>query len=345
MTENLLFLDRNAVLACLAEADLCAVVTRVLERHARKCVTLPPECYLPWTNSEGAYCRALAMLGVIDSGKGPPLIGVKLINAAVSNPAHDRERAAGLSMVFDPETARPRALAESGWLSAIRTAAYTMVGLRHLGPRGFHAVSIVGCGTLARARIDLLSREFPQAVDIHLYDSVPTRARALVDWIQRHHPQLAARTYGSARTAVDAASVVVTTTTTSSGYLSADWLAPGTFVAHVSLADLLSDAFETAQGLHVDDVELVTDNHRRILGRLIREGRISADQDVGTAMSRRVLNGTLGQVLTGMRPAIRPSWGRVISNPFGMSVLDVALLSAVHQIAIGRGIGQVLTLY
>ncbi|MXM65328.1 ornithine cyclodeaminase [Streptomyces sp. HUCO-GS316] len=345
MSEQLLFLDRNAVRACLAEVDTCAVVTRVLEHHARERVTLPPEGCLPWSNSEGAYCRALAMLGAIDPGEGPPLLGVKLINAAVSNPAHGRERAAGLSMVFDPETARPRALAEAGWLSAIRTAAYTMVSLRQLGPYDLPAVSVIGCGTLARAHLGLLAREFPQVVHIHLYDSVPARAQALREWTQCHHPQLTARVHGSARAAVGASSVVMTTTTTSSGYLAADWLAPGTFVAHVSLADLLPDAFVSAQGLYVDDVELVAANPQRILGQLIRDGRIAADADGAGSGFRRVLDGTLGQVLIGERSAIRPSSGHVISNPFGMSVLDVGLLSAVYEIATSQGIGQVLTLY
>ena len=345
MTEKLLFLDRSAVLACLAEVDPCAVVTGVLQHHAEGHTTLPPEGYLPWTNSEGAYCRSIAMLGAVDTGNGPPVIGVKLINAATSNPTHGRERAVGLGLVFDPETARPRVLAEAGWLSATRTAAYTMVSLRYLGPLRWDAMSLLGCGTLARAHIDLLSGAFPRATRVHLYDTVRPRAAALAEWTRRHHPHLTVRVHDSAQEAVQASSIVVTTTTADCGYLPAAWLAPGTFVAHVSLDDLLPDAFLTAQGLFVDDVDLVSDNPCRILGRMMRDGQVAAHPDVSGSGSGQAVDGTLGQVLTGKRPAIRPTSGHVISNPFGMSVLDVGLLEAVYTVAVDRGLGQVLTLY
>ncbi|MFD7234748.1 ornithine cyclodeaminase [Streptomyces syringium] len=345
MTEDLLFLDRSAVLACMTDVDPCAVVERVLRRQAEGRTTLPPEGYLPWTNGEGAYCRSLAMLGAVERDDGPPVLGVKLINAATSNPGHGRERAGGVGMVFDPETARPVMLAEAGWLSATRTAAYTMVSLAHLGPSRWDAMTVIGCGTLARAHIDLLARTFPHVGSVHLHDMAASRAEALAQWTREHHPRLKVHVQDRARAAVGAAPVVVTTTTTDRGYLPAGWLVPGTFVAHVSLDDLLPDVFLTAQGLFVDDVDLVADNPRRILGRMLRDGHVVARADAEVRGGARALDGTLGQVLIGERPAIRPTTGHVISNPFGMSVLDVGLLGEIHRVAVERGHGLVLTLY
>ncbi|MEU4796611.1 ornithine cyclodeaminase [Streptomyces sp. NPDC023327] len=344
MSEQLLFLDREAVLACLARVDVCAETTKVLCRHAEGRVELPPEGYLPWVNGEGAYCRSLAMLGAVETDGGPPLRGMKLINAATSNPSHGRERAAGLMMLFDPETARPRVLAEAGWLSATRTAAYTMVSLRHLGPERWETTAFLGCGMLARVHVGLLAATFPHATRVHLYDTEPRRAEELAGWIRERHPDFTVRVEPEARQAVAAARVVVTTTTADRGYLPAAWLAPGTFVAHVSLADLLPDAFLAAQAVFVDDVALVADNPRRILGRLMREGRIT-DRPAKDGDPARVLDGTLGQVLVGERPPVRPSTSHVISNPFGMAVLDVGLLGAVHDAAVGLGLGRSLTLY
>ncbi|MFK4071172.1 ornithine cyclodeaminase [Streptomyces sp. NPDC029674] len=350
MSEQLLFLDREAVLACLAHVDVCAEITRVLRRHAEGRVELPAEGYLPWTNGEGAYCRSLAMLGAVEVDGGPPLRGMKLINAATSNPSHGRERAAGLAMLFDPDTARPRVLAEAGWLSATRTAGYTMVSLRHLGPERWDAAAFLGCGTLARVHVGLLATTFPEATRVHLYDTDARRAEELADWIRERHPHFTVRVEPGAREAVAAAPVVVTTTTADRGYLPAAWLSPGTFVAHVSLADLLPDAFLEAQGVFVDDVALVADNPRRVLGRLMREGRITDGRSTdGPAADRgspaRPLSGTLGQVLTGERPAVRPTVSHVVSNPFGMAVLDVGLLGAVHDAASRLGLGRTLALY
>ncbi len=354
MSEDLLFLDRQAVLECAAEVDLCEVVIQALRQHAEGAVTMPAEGYLPWTNDAGAYCRSLAMLAAVKGSDGAPVLGVKLINAATSNPALGKERAGGLGMLFDHHTARPVVLAEAGWLSAARTAAYTLVSLRHLGPPGWDALALIGCGTLARTHLELLGEAFPQVNSVHLYDLDPGRAAGLADWLGHHCPHLRAHIEPSARAAIGAAPVVVTTTTTDTGYLPAEWLEPGTFVAHVSLADLLPDAFLTAEALYVDDVTLVADNPRRILGALLKDGQIAArgpeEPDSRTTHSLRnaavrAVNGTLGQVLTGQVPAVRPRTGHVISNPFGMAILDVALLNAVHEVATHRKTGRRLRLY
>ncbi|MFE0186724.1 ornithine cyclodeaminase [Streptomyces sp. NPDC058989] len=353
MTEELLFLDRAAMLACASDVEVCDTIARALRHHAEGAIRMPPEGYLPWTNEAGAYCRSLAMLGAVEADGEPPVRGVKLINAATSNPGLGRERAAGISLLFDHETARPVVLAEAGWLSAARTAGYTMVSLRHLGPVEWDTLSVIGCGTLARLHLEMLGTAFPQAKTVHLYDSDPARAERLAQWLTRHCPQLVPHIAPSARAAVGAAPVIVTTTTADAGYLPAAWLEPGTFVAHVSLADLLPDAFLTAEALYVDDISLVADNPRRVLGALLRDGLVGApgiEPGVGHAATgaddtARVVNGTLGQVLTGQVPAVRPRGGHVISNPFGMAILDVALLDAVHQVAVRRGLGQRLRLY
>ncbi|MDJ1131426.1 ornithine cyclodeaminase [Streptomyces iconiensis] len=334
MTEQLTFLDRATVLDCAAEVDLCGVVEDTLRSHARGSVVLPAEGYLPWTNDAGAYCRSLAMLGAVEGPDGGTVRGVKIINAATSNPQLGRERAAGLCVLFDHDTARPLVLAEAGWLSAARTAAYTMVSLRHLGPRAWDALTVIGCGTLARIHVELLRTAFPEVRTVHLYDQLPERSKELAEELRRSRPELSVRLAPEARTAVESAPVLVTTTTTAEGYVPAAWLAPGSFVAHVSLADLLPDAFETAEKLYVDDVELVADNPRRILGGLLGQGRIA-----------RASLSTLGEVLTGRAPAVRPGAGHVISNPFGMAILDVALLGAVHEVAARRQLGRTLTLF
>ncbi len=352
MTEDLLFLDRAAVIACAAQMDLCETTARALGHHAEGAVRMPAEGYLPWTNEAGGQCRSLAMLGAVEPPGEVPVRGVKIINAATTNPALGAERAGGVSLLFDHRTARPVVIAEAGWLSAARTAAYTMVSLRHLGPTEWDALSIIGCGTLARAHLTLLETQFPQAETVHLYDTDPTRAANLAEWLGRHYPRLHTHIAPSAQAAVGATRVVVTTTTVDTGFVPATWLNPGTFIAHVSLSDLLPDAFVTAEALYVDDVALVADNPRRTLGALLRDGLITAPGTgpqngniPGGGAAVPEVNGTLGQVIAGRIPAVRPHHGHVISNPFGMAILDVALLEAVHQVALRAGIGQRLCLY
>ncbi len=173
--ESIRFLRRGEVRACLAKLDAGEVVTETLRQHALGRTRLPSEGYLGWTDSAGAANRSIAMLGAVPV-TGGTAYGLKLINASLGNPGRGLERAGGVGVLFDPETARPALIAEAGLLSAVRTAAYTVVSLRELGPPEFDAVSLIGAGTLAAAHLDALVAAFPELRRCRLYDLDPARA-------------------------------------------------------------------------------------------------------------------------------------------------------------------------
>ncbi|CAL9430282.1 N-((2S)-2-amino-2-carboxyethyl)-L-glutamate dehydrogenase [Actinosynnema sp. ALI-1.44] len=323
--EELLFLDRETVRACVAGVDPVEVVESVLRSHAAGRTTLPAEGYLPWENDQGAYCRSIAMLGAVDGERGPTY-GIKLINAAVSNPSIGLDRAGGCGFLFDPRTARPVVLAEAAYLSGLRTAAYTMASLRHLGPAGFDAVSFIGTGAQARVHAELLARYFPAVRDLHVFDTERSRAEAFTG-ASGHTVHV----HDTAEAAVRASHVLVTLTTVDDGYIPHDWFRPGSFVAHVSLDDLLPEVFFKSEALFVDDLELIRENPRRVLGALLADGDVP-------------VTGSLGGVLTGAVAPVRPRDGVVVSNPFGMAVLDVGLLAEVAAHARSAGLGTTLDL-
>ncbi|AEV81898.1 ornithine cyclodeaminase [Actinoplanes sp. SE50] len=330
-SESIRFLNRADVAACLSKMDAAEVVAQTLRDHTSGRTELPPEGYLSWSNSAGAYSRAIAMLGAVPDGAAMAY-GMKLINASVGNPGRGLERAGGLSFAFDPETARPAVVAEAGLLSAVRTATYTVVSLRELGPESFDTVSLIGTGTLARVHLEAIADAFPAVRRAVVFDLDPARAAAFRDDFAARRPELTVTVADSARHAAGAAPVLITVTTSNDPYIPASWLAGGSFVAHVSLDDLTGEAFRGAEAVFVDDLELIRDNPRRIMGRLLQEGVLTGG------------DGSLGEVLTGRRPARRPGSGYVISNPFGMAVLDVALIHAVAQVARETGAGQLLDL-
>jgi N-[(2S)-2-amino-2-carboxyethyl]-L-glutamate dehydrogenase len=342
--ELLRLLTRSDVRECLDAVDVPGIVEDTLVRHARGQTLLPAEGYLSWVNSDRAYCRSLAMLGGVLVGGGEPcagdLYGVKLINAALTNPARGLERAGGCMFLFDPETARPRLMAEGGLLSALRTAGYTVISLRHLGPPSWDSLALVGTGTLARVHLDLIARHFPEVRQVFSYDSSDDASDAFAAWTRQNHPALRLHRAESAREAVSSAPVVITVTTASDGYISPEWLTGGAFIAHVSLDDLRPEVFISAKAIYVDDFDLVADNPRRVLGRLIEDGLIGSPES--TTAPR--ITGSLGDVILGIAPASRPAGDIVVSNPFGMAILDVALLGAVETEAIRHDRGIMLDL-
>lgn len=335
--DQITLLDRPTIARELAEIDVRDVVRGALVAHTRQQTLLPAEGYMSWTNPEGAYSRSLAMLGALTGGE-PALYGAKIVNAAVSNPDRGIERAGGVALLFDPETARPTVIAEAGMISAVRTAAYTIVSLEEVGPTSPAAVSVLGCGTLARTHLELLDRYVSSVEVVHAYDRDPVRAGALAAWSSERLERVRVLPSASAPDCVRASDVLITTTTSATPYIDETWLERPTFVAHVSLDDVDGSVFHAAEAVYVDDLELVVDNPRRILGHLLA-------QDASLAAGQRTtVTGSLGEVLTGAAPAIRPGRSHVVSNPFGMAILDVALLGAIRDRARDNGPGVTVDL-
>jgi ornithine cyclodeaminase/alanine dehydrogenase-like protein (mu-crystallin family) len=342
---ELRLLDRATVERCVAAFDPLDVVESILRSHANADTVLPAEAYMEWSNQADAYCRSIAMPGGV-LVNGEPCYGVKVINAAVSNPAIGLDRAGGITLLFDPETARPALMADAGYLSGLRTAAYTLVSLRHLGPREYESVSVIGCGALAREHLRLLARYQPGVKTVYLYDLDPGRIGALAAWVTGSLPGWAAVPCGTAEEAVGASHILITLTTSRSPYIEPGWFRPGSFVAHVSLDDLTEKVFVQAEAVFVDDVTLVQDNPRRILGRLMAEGTVSAPAAATAPKTADTeIAGTLGDVLTGRCQAVRPTGGVVVSNPFGMSILDVGLLQRAAAVAEAGELGHCVQIF
>ncbi|WP_394361083.1 ornithine cyclodeaminase [Amycolatopsis sp. SB7-3] len=326
-------LSREEVRKCLTNLDPVGVVRETLTDHDRGVGLLPAEAYLRWENSQGAYTRSIGMPGAVRSS-----YGMKIINASVSNPASGLERAGGIGLCFDAETARITTIMEAGLLSAVRTAAVSAVGVDALGYGGAVSLAVVGCGAQGRMHAALLAERLPSLREVTLYDRSPEAARALAATLPAG---ISARVCPTAREAVSAAGIAVFTTTMDVGYVEPDWASPSALLINVSLGDLTDAAFRDAAAVYVDDVDLVADNPRRPLGRLMAEGMFGRPRSGGSA---RPLDGTLGGILTGRHSADGVASPYVVLNPFGMGVLDVALYAAVSAQARAEGLGTVVHL-
>lgn len=373
------FLTRADVIAAADSVDLVETVADALRLHADGATELPAEAYLGWTTPAGSTARLLAMpgallpgapasgapaAGVLPSGsarqgadqqgvtrrEAMPVVGLKTINAAVDNPDRGIPRSQGFTLLLDPHTARPRALMEAAWISAMRTAAVTALAVRELGVPGPRSLALLGCGALARAHARLLLESFPTLDRVHLHDTAPDRAAKLAAELNAEHPdRLTAVAVSDPRACVAQADVVVPVTTVTEGYLEPEWLRPGALVAHVSLDDLSERAVLRADLLVVDDWGLVADDPRRLLGRMHRAGALLGPDGrprpgVTAQPHARAVDGTLGDVLTGRIPGRRAETDVVVSNPFGMAVLDVAVAEQIRVAAEKAGLGQRLAL-
>lgn len=343
---DVLYLSRQDVVRSLAEVDLVGTVAQTLEAHAKGATLLPEEAYMGWDTSQGFSARCLAMPGGIEF-PDRKVLGLKVINASLGNISQGLPRSQGFTMIFDPETSRPLVIMEAAYISSLRTAAVTVVTAQRLGAPGASTVALIGCGTLAKAHLALLPQGLPGIDKIRLFDMDPSRAEELAKALREDSDfeRFDVKVAEDVRDCVRDADLVVPVTTVTEGYLPFEWLRPGAVVAHVSLDDVLPDVVTGADLVLVDDWSLVSHDDRRLLGRMYRQGTLLAPDgssfpDRTPDRTARQVDGTLGEVLIGSREGRRKDSDIILSNPFGMSILDVAVAGEVHRMALATGIGQ-----
>jgi ornithine cyclodeaminase len=118
-------------------------------------------------------------------------------------------------------------------------------------------------------------------------------------------------------------------------------------VAHVSLDDVLPDVVARADLVVVDDWPLVSGDSRRLLGRMYREKRLVGPAGQtwdGPAPGARRVDATVSDVLVGAHPGRTAPEQIVLSNPFGMGILDVALAAEIVPAARRLGLGTTFRL-
>lgn len=337
VTSTLTYLPHRDVVEAASHLDAVAVVRQALVDHADGNTLLPEEAYLGWTTGSGHHARSICLPGGVPTPTGGFAYGSKMINSSLGNAERGIPRAQGLMVLHDPDIGWPSVVMEAAFLSALRTAAVSAVGAAMLRQSAATVLAVVGTGALARAHLRLLDQLLPDATEIRLFDERPDAARALAE--STPQTRASSTVAESAQACIEGADVILTTTTVTAGYIPHAWLAPGALIVHVSLDDVLPDVVQQADLIVVDDWNLVRSDTRRILGRMHDRGEVSGpDSPVGAAGPR--VAATLADLIADRHPGRSSDSDVILLNPFGMGVLDVALGSAIADIASAQGAGM-----
>jgi ornithine cyclodeaminase/alanine dehydrogenase-like protein (mu-crystallin family) len=339
LEDSILYLSSDEVVLACEEVDPIAAVREALVLHATGQVQLPAEAYLGWEPDGGGLARTINMPGLLEGEL--PVVGTKIINASTSNPDRDLPRASGVVILFDSVTARPQCVMDASHISALRTAAVSVLASRELLAQGATDAAILGAGPLARHHAMLIAQRLPQVRTCRIFDVRLERATelcaALTEVIA---PQrITFEVAGTAREAVRGAGLVIPCTTTRHGYVERSWLEAGCVAVNVSLDDLCEDVLLGADRLYVDDWALVACDEHRLLGRLARAGRVAGPHAVAASNGTRTVTGTLGELILGKCESRSAPQEVCVVNPFGMAIEDLSLAHRVYQVARMRSMG------
>jgi ornithine cyclodeaminase/alanine dehydrogenase-like protein (mu-crystallin family) len=230
----------------------------------------------------------------------------------------------GLLVLSDAGTGRPLAVMDATWITELRTAAASMLGIGALAGGAVESIGIIGCGRQGHVHLELAEQVLPTLQRVALFDRHPERAEALA----AAHPELEARVVSAAEEIGPGADVVVSS--------AAIVRSPERPLRRVHLKDamvacavdfdatLSEDLFEDAGLFVVDD--LAQYRYYR------QQGYFAGYPPEATE---------LADVLADGAPRSR---GLSVYVPLGIALEDVAVAAEVNRRAANAGLGRELPL-
>lgn len=219
-TDELLVLDAEATRAALA--DTGALITAL---------TTALTAIADGTDSTPARIAARTGGGLLGAMPGyvPGLgLAAKLISVFADPRRPGRSTHRGVVVCFDERDGRPLAILDAEPLTALRTAATSVIALRALARPDASRVTVIGTGTQAQAQLALLTGDERWAVTVAGRDSA-----RVVDTASRFGARVAASIEAGAREA----DAVLCCTGAHEPVLRRAWLADGVHVGSVGCSE------------------------------------------------------------------------------------------------------------
>ena len=313
----------------LTYPDCVAAVDRAMRTLSAGGAVLPLRQVMPLPSGRGAFGTMPGALA------DPECFGIKILSLFPDNPSQGHSSHLGLHVLCEPCNGRPVALIEASALTAIRTAAASVVATRALARPGSDVLAIVGTGEQAHAHLECFHavRPFGRVV---VWGRRMDAAEALAE---------RARELGVASVAVAAsvgeamaeADVVCTLTAAKDPILHGGDLRPGVHVCLVgsSIASRreADDACVARSRYYVDHRPAAMEQAGELLG-AIAAGIVGRDHVLGE----------IGEVLSGAVAGRVDDADVTIYKSLGVAAQDLAAASVVLQRAEALGLGTTVEL-
>jgi ornithine cyclodeaminase len=331
-----LYLSQEDVIAAggLDMGEAIRAVDTSFRLHASGETILPHKPVLRWggPESEETTGRIMAMPAYL--GGELRVAGIKWIPSKPSNPAlHGLPRANALIILNDADTLLPLAVMDGTIVSAMRTGAASGVAARVLARRGAAVLGMVGAGVQMHTQAMAMRAVLPDLREARVFDLDTARA---TNFAREMSAQLSLeiRPVATAEEACRDADVFVTATMSSHAYVEAGWYRPGALHCEISFWDTPAVVLASLDRVVCDDYDQVAHHGVDVAFRAVRDGHLARE---------RIAD--LGDILIGKAPGRENDRQKILFNPIGLGIHDVAEAYRVYRAARAGGIGQMLPLW
>lgn len=253
-------------------------------------------------------------------------VGIKWIGTA-DNSATGLPHISSLIVLSDVRTAVIQAVMDGTGITAIRPAAVSLVGARHLARKDSSRLGLVACGVQAMAHLEAFATEFPVR-EVTCYSRRATTAGAFAEKVRARG--FKATVVMDPRGAVEGQDIVVSSAPRASftePFLDPSWVSPGAFVSGVDLAR--SWRCDSMRSL-----ELVTTDQR--------EQSVAESRQPGVLPYQGGYDADLVELASGNHPGrVNASQRAILIHP-GLGLGDIAIAALALERAIAKGVGTVL---
>jgi ornithine cyclodeaminase/alanine dehydrogenase-like protein (mu-crystallin family) len=250
--------------------------------------------------------------------------GIKWIGGYPDNQERGLPYIHGLLVLTDGPTGRPLAVMDATWITEVRTAAASMLGIRALAREPIRAVGLIGSGRQGKVHLELARELFPTLERATVFDRHPERAEELTGAL----PDLETAVARTAEEVARGADLVITTAAIvhrPERPLRRAHLSEASVVCAIDYdASLSEDVFERAAIFVVDDLPQY--RYHRELGYFAGYPEEAVE---------------LADVLAG---DAEPGDGLRVYVPLGIAIEDVAVAAELYRRAAEADIGTELPL-
>ena len=258
-------------------------------------------------------------------------LGAKLVTVFNQNARRGLPTHHATVLLFDDQTGALAAIIDGSHITEVRTAAVSMVAVRHLAGAPVRRATVFGCGVQARSHVRALAAEAPALEEIRVFSAFGDPA-AFVEEMTRE-VRVPVSMAGSGEAAADGAGVCILVTASPVPVIDRAWVAPGALV--VSVGGCRRDHREMDPGL-VAASRLFVDSRAAAL---VESGDIVQGIDEGRFTAAHIC-GELGEVVAGgVAPREAPQQ-IVIFKSLGLAVEDLAVADLVYRRAVDLRAGS-----
>jgi ornithine cyclodeaminase len=236
-------------------------------------------------------------------------LATKLITLMPRNAQRGLPTLLATVVLMDPGTGRTLAVMDATWLTELRTAAVSAIGVDALTDASPKTVALIGSGALARSHA-LALRAVRPIREVRVWSRDPHN-------VARCAQEIGGVGAASAQAAVQGADIVCTVTNASEPVLEGAWLRPGAFVAAVGAP--------RPNWRELDDEAM-----RNVVIADSREAALKESGDV--ILSGAQIYAEIGEILAGTVPA-PPVGTTVVFKALGQAVEDAVAARLVYDAA------------